>query len=151
MVLEWLLADYFQVPTSRPLNTMKILHVLVGYLTVTAPLPFHLRLFAVASPLAATIDYDGYVNITQSHALMKHALDSTVETCQTVTTQDHGDSALIKRVPGDILEPRQGPLVLPAVALILFLIGDVVIGLVWIADDNPVRGDDAEFFVGHFD
>ena len=128
---------------------MKILHALVGYLAVTA-LPFHP--FAFAYPLAA-IDYDGYVNTTQNRidhgALMEHVLGSIVETCQTVTTQHHSDSAIIKRVPGDIIETRQA--LIPVVGYILLLVGDILLTIFWIADDNEVRGNDVEFLVEHFD
>jgi hypothetical protein len=78
---------------------MKIFHALVGYLVVTA-LPFHPP-FAFASPLE-TIDYDGYVNTTQHHALMP-VPGIIAETCQTVNTQNDKDSALtlMKRHGGD--------------------------------------------------
>ena len=117
---------------------MQILHALVGYLAVTA-LPFHPFAFASPAPLAA-IDYDGYVNTTQHQALMKQALDSIVETCQTVTTQNHRDSALMKREPGDIIEARQ--LAIPVAGLIFFIVADIVFAIVWIEEDNPVRGSD---------
>ena len=105
--------------------TRKILHALVGYLTVTA---LHFHPFAFASPLAATsIDYDGYVN----------------------TTQNHKDSALMKRVPGDIIEARQWET--PAVIAVAVLIADVFLGIIWIQGDDPVRGNDMEFLVKHFD
>ena len=126
---------------------MKILHALVGYLAVTA-LPF----LAFASPLA-TIDYDGYVNTTQSHidgALLEQALDTIAKTCQTITTQNLKDSgALTKRVPDDIdiIEPRQVPVAVPVTGLILFLIADVVFAVVWISFDEPVRGNDVDFLV----
>ena len=130
------------------LSTMKILHALVGYLAVTA-LPFHP--FAFAS--LAAINYDGYVNTTQNHidgALMKHVLGTIVETCQTVTTQNHEDNALMKRVPGDILvEARQWEI--PIATLISFIVSGIILSLVWIGDDDPVRGNDVEFLVKHFD
>ena len=77
---------------------------------------------------------------------MKHVLGSIVETCQTVTTQNRSDSALMKRVVV-ILEARHIPI--PLVA----------------ADDHrsrrrhyhhynldyPVRFNDVEFLVDHFD
>jgi hypothetical protein len=53
---------------------MKILHALVGYLTVAA-LP--MNPFAFAAPLTG-IDYDGYVATTQNYAdgdLMNHFRD----------------------------------------------------------------------------
>ena len=117
---------------------MKILHTLVGYLAVTA-LP--LQVLAFASPLA--IDYDGYVDTKQNHidgALMKQVLGTIVETCQTVNTENHKDSALMKRVPGDIIGSRQLPVAVPVVALILLILADVIFSIVWIADDDPVRG-----------
>ena len=124
---------------------MKILHALVGYLAVTA-LPFHQGPFAFAHwhALAAIDYYDGYVNTTQNTidgALIKHVLDSIVETCQTVTTQDHSDSTLMKRVPGDILEARQAILVVPVVGFIFFIVADVIFSIVWIALDDRVRSD----------
>ena len=125
---------------------MKILHALLGYLAVTA-LPFH----AFAYPLAA-IDYDGYVNTTQKHidgALMKHVLGNIVETCQTVTAQNHGDSALMKRVTGDIIETRQ--LLIPEDLIIITLVATILIAVFWIDSDDPVRGNDVEFLVEHFD
>ena len=100
---------------------MKILHALVGYLAVTT-LPIHP--FAFASPLA-TIDYDGYVNNTH----------------QTVTTENHSDGALMKRAPGDIIDARQEEL-LPEVAIIVAIVASVVLSIVWIKDDGPVRGSD---------
>ena len=127
---------------------MKTLHALVGYLSVTA-LPFYP--FAFASSLAA-IDYDGYVNTTQDHidgALMKQALGTIVETCQTVTTQNYSDSALMKRVPGDIIEALQSAI--PVVGFIFFVVADVTLSVVWIESDDPVRGNVVDFLVEHFD
>ena len=139
---------------------MKILHALVGYLAVTA-MPFHP--FAFASP--ATIDYDGYVKTTQNHiddgALIKHVLD----TCQSITyhsdyvntTQTHTDSPVMKRVPasGDIqlevIEARQAVVIIPPVVAIISLIAIVTLSIIWIKDDNPVRGNDVEFLVERFD
>ena len=115
---------------------MKILHALVGYLAVI----FHT--FAFASPLA--IDYDGYVNTTQNNidgALMEHFLGTVVETCQTVTTPNHGDSALMKRVPSDIIEARQEELIPVALALIVIVVA-IAGGLKWIDGDDPVRCND---------
>ena len=126
---------------------MKVLHALVGYLAVTT-LPFYP--FAFAHPLAASIDYDGYVNTTQNHidgALMKHVLGSVVETCQTITTQNHRDNALMKRMPDDIIEARQIPI--PAVVAIISIVGTLAISITWIANDDPVRGNDVEFLVDH--
>ena len=122
---------------------MKILHALVGYLAVTA-LPF--QVLAFASQLAAT-DYDGYVNITQNHidgALMKQALETIAETCQTVTSQNHKDSAFMRRVPGDIIDPRQVTDLIPIAGIILIVLADVVFNIVWIATDDKVRGNDVE-------
>ena len=124
---------------------MKILHALVSYLAVT----FHL--FAFASP-ATTFDYDGYVNTTQNHidrALTKHVLDNIIETCQTVTyhsgyvntTQNYSDSALMKR-PGDtIIKARQAPFLAPIVIGVVFsIVAAVSLSIIWITDDNKVRG-----------
>ena len=116
---------------------MKILHGLVGYLAVTA-LPFHP--FAFASPTRlAGIDYDGYANTSQNHidgALMNHVLDTIVETCQTVTTQNHKDSALTKRVPGDIqvIEARQDAI--PIAIAIAAIVTGIFLGIVWIESDD---------------
>ena len=128
---------------------MKILHALAYHLAVTT-LPF--CPFAFAHPLAAGIDYDGYVNTTQNHidgVLMKHVLGSivTVETCQTVTT--HSDSTLLNRVPGDIIEARQFEI--PVGVAIIALVGAITLSLGWMANDDPVRGNDVEFIVDHFD
>ena len=140
---------------------MKILHALVGYLAITA-LPFHP--FAFASPLAA-IDYDGYVNTSTTQNLidsasMKHFLDSIVGACHTVayhgdyvnTTQNHrdSDSALMKRVPqaGDISLIL--PLLVPGALAVAALVVVAALGVVWVAEDNPVRGNDMEFLVEHF-
>ena len=131
---------------------MKILHGVVGYLAVTA-LPFHP--FAFATPLAA-INYDGYVDTTsttQNHndgTLMKHVL----ETCQTLTshslsgyvnaTQNHSDTssaALINRASGDIIEARFAPeIVPPTFVIILTIITAITITILWINEDDPVRG-----------
>ena len=105
---------------------MKVVHALVGHLAVTA-LPFHWHSFAFASPLAA-IYYDGYVN----------------------TTQNHTDSALMKRVPGDIIEARQVEFI-PDALIVTALIASVYIDLLWIHEDDPVRGNDVEFIEEHFD
>ena len=127
---------------------MKILHALVGYLAVTA-LPLYP--FAFAHPLAS-IDYDGYVNTTQNHidgALMKHVLGSIIETCQTVSMQNHSDTTLMKRVPGDIIEERQ--LSTPAVILIISIVASVFLIVIYMSDDIPVRDNDVDFLVDHFD
>ena len=129
---------------------MKILQALVGYLTLTA-LPFYP--FAFAHPLAA-IEYDGCVNTMQLEnpidgALMKHVLDSIVETPQTVTEQNHSNSsALMKRVPGDIIEARQFQII--DVAIIVAVVGLVATSVLWILGDDPVRAD-VEFLINHFD
>ena len=137
---------------------MKILHALVCYLA------FHP--FAFASPLAAqAIDYDGYVNTTQNlidSALMKHVLSGIIEACQTSayhgdyvnTTQNHrrddSDSALIKRIPGDIVEARWAELA-PPVLVVIGIVILVALSIVWVEGDDPVRGNDVEFLVEHFD
>ena len=135
-------------------NTMKILHALVGYLTFTAlqPLPFHS--FVFASPLeTTTIDCDGYVNITQNYrdfeaARMKHILG--ILESDTTTPQTHKDSALMKRVPGDIIEARWAELA-PPVLVVISIVVAVTLLIVWAEDDDPVRGNNAEFLVEHFD
>ena len=95
---------------------MKILHALVGYLTVTA-LPF--SPFALAHPLAPSIDYDGSVNSSPNHI----------------------DSTLMKRVTGDIIEARQAELEAIDIALIITAIAAVIINLKWLIDENSVRGN----------
>ena len=132
---------------------MKILHSLVGYLAVST-LPFYP--FAFAYPFAAGINYDGYVNITQIHldgALTKYDLGSIVETCQAITMQNHSDSALMKRGPGDTIEARQIPVdPVPVVIGGIFVIILVVsVSIAWISHDNPVRDNDVECLVGHSD
>ena len=102
---------------------MKILNALVGCLAATA---LHFYPFVLASPLAA-IDYDGYADSMQN-----------------------GDSALMKRVPGDIIEARQAMLVIPVAVLIAAIATEVVLTIVWISSDDPVRGNDVESFVEHF-
>ena len=54
---------------------------------------------------------------------MKQALRSIVEICQTVTMQNHKDTALIKRVPV-ILEARQA-ISLPVAFTIITIVTDV--------------------------
>ena len=126
---------------------MKVLQALVGYLAVIAsamPYPF-----AIASPLE--IHYDGYVNSTTMQntidgALMEHFLGTIVETCKMNTTlwNTHGDSALMKRVPGDIqiidLEARQAEAAgfIPVVAIISIIVGGVIAGVLLSRGDNPV-------------
>ena len=125
---------------------MKIFHALVGYLAVVS-LPYP---FAFASPLAIHYDSDGYVNSTATQntidrALMEHFHGTIVETCQMDTThwKNHGDRALMKRIPGNIqvMEARQVEIVigLPEVAIILAIISSVALAVVWISYDNPVR------------
>ena len=125
---------------------MKILHALVGYLAVIS-LPYP---FAFASPLAIHFDSDGYVNPTATQntidrALMEHFHSTIVETCQMDTThwKNHGDRALMKRIPGDIkvMEARQVEIVigLPEVAIILAVVLSVFLALSWIDSDDPVR------------
>ena len=119
---------------------MNILHALVGYLAVTI-LPFHQGPFAFAHSLAAIDYYDGYVNTTQNPidgALMKHVLESIVETCKIATTQNYSD----------IIEARQAAI--PASGSILLDVADVIVAIVWIANDDKVRGNDVEFLVEHF-
>ena len=96
------------------------------------------------------------LNSTQNHIDGAHVLGSIVETCQTVTTQDHSDSAPMKCLPGDIIEARQdtpsGDL-LPAVLIITAILATVTASLIWIEKDNPVRGNDVQLVqvVQHFD
>jgi hypothetical protein len=60
-------------------------------------------------------------------------------------TQNHRDSAfLMKRVPGDIIEPRQVLSAFPVVAIIVLTIS-------WIESDDPVRGNDVDFLEEHLD
>ena len=120
---------------------MKMLHALIGYLVVTT-LPLYPFAFA-ASPLA--FNYDGHANKTHiDSALIKQAFDNIVEECQTVTTQSHGDSAFMKHVSSDIIEARQeAPS--PNPYLIGLILATVVAGIIWIVEDNTVRGNDVEF------
>ena len=132
------------------LSTMKILHALVGYLTVT--LPF--SPFAFASPLAG-IHYDGYVNTTQNlfaidSALMNHAIGNLVEACISQSpsgyvdaTENHNDSpaALMKRVPGQIIEARFGPAIVPPVLTVIAIVAAITLSIIWIESDDPVRGN----------
>ena len=125
---------------------MKIFHALVGYLAVIS-LPYP---FAFASPMEIHYDSDGYVHSTPTQntidrVLMEHFHGTTVETCQMDTThwKNHGDRALMKRIPGNIqvMEARQVEIVigLPEVAIILAIISSVALAVVWISYDNPVR------------
>ena len=105
---------------------MKILHALVGYLAVTAlpfPSPFAL---ALALPLAAISNIDGYVNTSQDHIQVDDALPDA----------------------NDIIEARQ----LETVdALLIFdIVATVFTTVIWISGDDQVRAD-VEFLVDHFD
>ena len=129
--------------------------VQVGYLAASVTVPVTSLPFSLPFPLAA-IDCDGFVNATQYHiysAPIKHVLASIVETGQTVTSQNNKDSALTgtKHGPGDIIEARQGEVVIPVVFIILEIAVDISLILDWIADDKSVRGNDVEFLVEHFD
>jgi hypothetical protein len=134
---------------------MKMLHALVGYLTVTS-LPF--SPFAFATPLAG-IYYDGYVDATQNNnlnsALMNHAIDNLLEAyvfqnlsgCVNAT-QTHSDSAaaLMKRVPGEIqvIEARHGQgweALAPPTVVVAAIVAAVALSIVWIEGDDPVRGN----------
>ena len=126
---------------------MKILHALVGYLTLTA-LPF-----ALASPLAA-IDYNGYVDsdTTQSHidiALMKRALGRVVKTRQTDTAQIHSDNALIMKPASDTTEACQ--LAIPIATLVIFAVVGILFSIPWIEQRDKVSGNDLDFLIEHFD
>jgi hypothetical protein len=79
---------------------------------------------AFAHPLAA-IDHDGFVN----------------------TRQNQNDGDLMKRVPGDsdIIEARQ----FLEQALVIEILAIVSISVLWIKQDNPVRGNEEEFLVDH--
>ena len=70
-----------------------------------------------------------------------------------VTMQNFKDCALMKRVPGGIIDTRQLRVAVPVVGFILFILAEVVFTVVWITDDDPVRGNDVEFrvLVEHFD
>ena len=130
---------------------MKMLNALVGYLAVIASAPSLPYPFAFASPLAT--HYDGYLNSTATQntidlngALTEHFIGTIVETCQTVNIQSlretHCDSALMKRVPGDIqvIEARQGEVV-PVAAVVTAVVASVAVALaiIWVKLDNPVR------------
>ena len=104
-----------------------VCHSILAQLALTAlPLVFHPRPFAFAYPLAPNIDYyDGYVD----------------------TTQSQSDSALIKRVPGDIVEARQAEVLVPIGPIIILTVFEVMLTVDYVSGDNPVRGNDAEFLV----
>ena len=117
------------------------LYVLLGYLAI---ITLHFYPIAFAHPLAASIDYDGYVNTgTQNHidgALMKHVLGGIVETCQTITMQNHRDSTLMKLVPGDFIETHQAAeIVETTIILNIFMI--ISVSTLWIGEDNLVRAN----------
>ena len=105
---------------SRPLSTMKILHALVGFLTVTA-LPFSPFAFVLPLALAAS------TNVTQK--------------------QDDGALRVMKHE--DIIEARQLEIV--DVVIIVLIVANLYADLYWISEDNPVRGNEMEFLVDHFD
>ena len=127
---------------------MKMFHALVGYLAATALPHFHPFAFA-----ASGIHYDGpsYVDTTENYntdgALTKHNI---LETSQTVTshtgslngyvnsTQNHSD-----------IETRQLPLpiLIPLVGIVISTVVLVITTVSWIADDNPVRGNDVEYLI----
>ena len=138
------------------LNTMKVFHVLVGYLAATALPPFHP--FAFAAP---GIHYDGYVDITQnpSHNIdgaltgTKHVLGDT-EKSQTVTSGTgnlNGYVNATQNSSGDAvptnIEARQLPVavVIPLVGIILSTIVFVVTSIVWISEDDPVRAKPSSY------
>ena len=133
---------------------MKILQGLVGYLAVTA-LPFHP--FSVAASPLASINFDGYANKTNiDDALIKQVLDyvdSIKDTCQTVTTKKRSDGTLMNHVSGqgDIIEARQEEPIPPPPAELLVgaIIFTVILGILWITEENQVRGNDVEFLVEH--
>ena len=127
---------------------MKMLQVLVCYLAITAQ-PFHPFVFAASS--LASINHDGYTNKTHIDSVLIEVLDSIVEACQTVTTQKHGDGALMKHASGDTIEARQegGPPPLPGTLAVGLMITAVAIGVAWILEDNPVRGKDVKCLVEH--
>ena len=132
---------------------MKMLQALVGYLAVTA-LPFYP--FAFAASQLESINYDGYANNLETHidgALMEQVLGSIVETCQTIniTTPKHGDGTFMKHhdVSGDIIEARQEVEPSPTPIIIGAIIIVVILGIIWIVDDNSVRGNDVEILVEH--
>ena len=132
---------------------MKMLQALVGYLAVTA-LPFYP--FAFAASQLESINYDGYANNLETHidgALMKQVIGSIVESCQTITTPKHSDGTFkfMKHhdVSGDILEARQEVDPSPTPIIIGVIIIVVILGIIWIVDDNSVRGKDVEILVEH--
>jgi hypothetical protein len=120
-----MLGDSSRSPKSRPLSAMRtrILRALVGYLTVTA-LPF--SPFAFAHPLA---DHDGFVD----------------------TSQNQRDGDLMKRVPGDIIEARQVPIVTVDALIVSDIIAIVGLSVRMIVGEGSVRGNEEVFLVDHID
>jgi hypothetical protein len=51
---------------------------------------------------------------------------------------------------GDIEEARQAQIIIPAVIVIVNIVVTLAASL-WSIEDNPVRGNDVEFRVKHFD
>ena len=111
------------------------------------------------------MDYDGYVNSTTQKpidsALMGHVLAGIVQACQsdayhgdyanTTRNRRDSDNALMKRMPGDIVEARFAELV-PTALIIIGIVVAVTLSIIWIESDDPVRGGiDVEFLVEHFD
>ena len=126
---------------------MKILHALVSYLAFTTlPLQVQVHSFAFASPLALaarTIDYDdGYVTVDTA-AILGNIVEPRHTRRVPTQIHSHGHSDLMKRVSGDVIDSRQisVPPAVPVVGLILFLVADVVLTIVWIASDDPVRAN----------
>jgi hypothetical protein len=71
---------------------------------------------------------------------MEHVLNSIADTCQTVTTQNHTDNALMKRVPGDIIDARQIEIAPgPVVAIIIGIIATVTLIAYFIDGDDEKR------------
>ena len=117
---------------------MNILHALFGYLAVLTTLASHL--FAFASPLRLAADYDGYVKTSRNHIDCALVLGSNVETCQAVTTQNYKNSALMKRVSGDIIEARQAELAIPLGFIVVDIVAGITLKLVLFNKDDSVRG-----------
>lgn len=96
------------------------------------------------------IDYhDGrYVNTcTRNHIDANGALGSTVdsEICQ-MPNQNHADRALMKRVPGVIIEKRQAEFAPPVLAVIA-TVAAITLSIIWVEIDDPVRGTDVDFLL----
>lgn len=65
---------------------------------------------------------------------------------------DSAALALMKRVPGDIIEARQEDLIPVLVFALVSLVAEmIIITILWIEDDVRVRGNEVEFLLGHFD